>query len=219
MTKKVLPPDNSHTLEEGFISILLGDVGSAMQRYDASQSQQHRRELIRSIFAAIEGYVWLFRNHVVEAARSLGKLELDEEIALSELSYHVSDKGKVLAQPRFVSVLAIIRLTARIATRLSPELEVRFDTADWHRLQKASAIRNRITHPKSRKDLELTGDDAVACLDAFFWLLEISTSAMEATNSALAKFNADFRAVVAELKRGNPEVWAAYHAIAGRTED
>lgn len=213
MANEPSPPDSDNAVEQSFVSILLGDVGSAMRRYDASQSQQHRRELIRSAFAAIEGYAWLYRKHVVEAAKLLNELPLDEEIALSELNYQVSETGKIVTQPRFMSTLALVRLTTRIATRMSPELEFPFDTRDWQLLRGASAIRNRIAHPKSKDDLELSAQDASACIDAFFWLLELTTKAMEATNTALTTFYDDFRAVFEDLKRGNPQVWAMYEAV------
>lgn len=219
MANEPIPPDKDNRVEESFVRILLGDVSAAMQRYDTIPSQQHRRELIRSAFAAIEGYVWLYREHVVEAARLLDKLDFDEGVALSELNYQISEQGKVITQPRFVSLLAIVRLTTRIATRLTPDLDVRFDTADWHHLQKAGTVRNRITHPKSKEDLQLTGDDAATCLNAFFWLLEISTKAMEATNLTLTQFNDDFPTVFEDLKRGNPEVWAMYNAISRNAQD
>jgi hypothetical protein len=205
-------PDRSTLLQKDFASILLADVGTAMQRYDQDQSQQSCREMIRTLFAAIEGYTWLYRKHITEAARSLGDLGLEEEIALSEVTYQVTEQGKIVSQPRYLSMLASFRLTTSIASRLSPDLAIRFDTGDWNRLRVALGIRNRIMHPKSQMDLEISGHDLAVTQDAFYWIMDTAMGAMEATNQALRQHTADFRALLKDLREGNPGLWETYLA-------
>lgn len=202
----------SGPLVEDFVSMLLFDVAASMRRYDKNQSEQARREMVRTLFAAIEGYTWMYREHIIEAARSMEELTIEEELALSEVSYQVTEQGKVIGQPRYMSMLATFRLTTRIASRLNPELAVRFDTGDWECLRRAVAIRNRTVHPKSRADLRITPKDLVVVQDAFHWLLNTAMGAMEAANAALRQFNDDFHAILTELRNGNPTVWAAYRA-------
>jgi hypothetical protein len=197
-------------LLESFASILVADVAAVMQRFDLDQSQQVRREMIRTLFAAIEGYAWLYREHVIEAAQSMTILTREEEAALSDVSYQVSEQGKISKQPRHLSVLAAFRLTTRIATRLNSNLAIRFDTDAWERLRAAILIRNRITHPKRRSDLEISDQDLMTAQTAFFWLLDTAVGAMEAANVALRQYNADFRATLADLRNGNPTVWEEY---------
>lgn len=204
--------DWSNGLTEDFVGMLLADVAASMRRYDIDQSEQAKRDMIRTLFAAIEGYTWLYREHVIEVARSMDRLTVEEEIALSEVNYQVTEQGKIVGQPRYLSMLATFRLTTRIASRLSSDLAVRFDTGDWDRLRSAIAIRNRITHPKSRADLEISAQDLTIAEGAFHWLLGTAMGAMEAANVALRQYNADFRAILTELREGNPTVWAEYRA-------
>lgn len=204
--------DWSDGLTEDFAIILLTDVAASMQRYASDLSEQAKREMVRTLFAAIEGFTWLYREHVIEAARSMARLTLEEEIALSEINYQVNEQGRIVEQPKYLSMLATFRLTTRIASRLSPELSVRFDTSDWDRLRSAVAVRNRVTHPKSRADLQISTQDLMAVQSAFHWLLSTAMGAMEETNAALRQHTADFHAVLAELRAGNPFVWAAYNA-------
>lgn len=205
-------PGNSDPLFESFAGILMGDVANVMHRYDADPSPQSRRELIRTLFAAIEGYTWLYREHVIEAAKSMEALTLEEEIALSEVSYQVTEQGKIVSQQRYLSMLAAFRLTTQIATRLNLNLSIRFDTGEWERLRSAIGVRNRITHPKSRTDLEISDLDLAAAQGAFFWLLDTVMGAMEAANAALRQYNIELRAILAELRDGYPAILAKYRA-------
>jgi hypothetical protein len=173
--------------------------------------------MIRTLFAAIEGYTWLYRERVIEVARSMDALTVEEEAALSEVTYQVTEQGKITRQPRYLSMLAAFRLITRIASRLDTALAIRFDTDDWERLRAAISIRNRITHPKKRSDLEISDQDLASAQSAFFWLLDTAMGAMEAANAALHRYNAEFRAILTELSKGNPEVWAEYREAIARS--
>ena len=207
------PPINDNNIDESFARTLLEDVVAAIGRHDADQTQQHRRELVRSVFAAIDGYAWLYRMHVVEAAKQLDKLETQENVVLSEVGYAVSVTGKVSKQSRFLSFFAAFRLVTHIATRIWPKFVVRFDGIEWRLAREAFAVRNRITHPKKSSDLALSVGDASTCISALFWLLEVCTSGMEASNRALQDYNSRLRDVFEQLRDGNPEMTRLYHQL------
>jgi hypothetical protein len=212
-------PIMTEAAHESFIGMLLADVATAMERHSLSGTQSHRRDLIRTTFAALEGLSWTYREHITGVARGSGLVTLEEESALSEISYQVSDQGKIVGQPRHLSMPAMIRLTTRIAVRLSPDLNIRFDTVSWERFREAISMRNRITHPKSEADLHIDDNDVSTCLSSFFWLLEISSRAMEAANAALKSHLHEFVKVFEKLKRGDPEAWAAYEAAIRSADD
>jgi hypothetical protein len=197
-------------LTESFAGMLIGDAINSLQRHEAEQSERSRRELIRSIFAAIEGYVWLYREHTAETARDMGSLEFSEEIVLSETSFQVSDQGKIRSQSKHVSTLRLFRLTTRIAERLEPALDIRFDTGHWEQLVSAMEIRNRLVHPKSQADLRLSDDDVAKSLDAFYWLLDTITGAMEAMNAVNRKYLSEIQQIFDLLKSGDPDMMATY---------
>lgn len=204
--------DNPGLLAEGFASILLADVASAMHRYENEKSQQARRDMIRALFAAIEGYIWLYREHVVDVAKSMSALTVEEESALSELDHRVSEQGKIVTQPRFLPTLSAFRLTTRIASRLNPALTISFDTGDWDRLRAAISVRNRITHPKRETDLSIGDDDLKIAQSAFYWVMDATLGAREATNEASRQHNAELRAILSGLEDGDPAIWAEYLA-------
>lgn len=202
----------SRPAHESFVRILLNDVAGAMERHRFSDSQSTRRNLVRTIFAAIEGLAWSYRQHITSTAAEMDALSRDEEIALSETTHLISDTGKVTKQTRFTPLPSIIRLTTRIAVRLAPELDIKLDTSGWEKFRKAIAIRNRITHPKVKADLIIALEDVETCMKACFWLMETSAQAMQAVNEAFAGYVAELRSLLAGLTSGDPAILAEYRA-------
>lgn len=200
-------------VHESFMGILILDVISSMERYETEDTQVTRRDLVRTIFAAVEGLAWTYRLHILEVAKSADAVTLEEELAFSEVSYLVSDQGKIVSQQRFVPMPAMLRLTTRLADKLCPGLDAKFDTIGWDRFRKSVKIRNRVTHPKNEGDLHISGKDVSTCIAAFYWLLDLSVSAMEAATLALKDHVALAREVLDKLKRGDPATLAMYRAI------
>jgi hypothetical protein len=209
----------TNDLQVSFLSILITDVTASMERQSQDDSQQNRRDLIRAVFAAVEGIAWLYRAHVVSVARETGEVTSEEELALSEVSYQVTEQGKVTSRTRFISMPSLIRLTTRIATRLAPNLEVKFDGTGWEQFRQALAVRNRITHPKREADMLLSVEDISTCLAGFNWLLDLVASAMASANAAFIQYTSEFRGILNELKQGNPDALALYEAAARAFED
>ena len=106
----------------------------------------------------------------------------------------------------------MFRLTTKLAQRINPDLEPRFDEAGWEKLRQALEIRNRITHPKSLADLEIAELDLLKCEDGFDWLFDLCLTAMEHANVALALDTKAFKSILEELKRSDPAALAAYRA-------
>jgi hypothetical protein len=201
-------------VEENFTSILLSDVIAAFDRHHESGSQANKREFIRTAFAAIEGLTWIFREHAIETAQHTAQLKRDEEIALSEISYQISESGRITRQQRYLPLLATIRLTARIANRVAPEYEIDFSNDAWDKLRQTIRIRNRITHPKTAQDLILTEDDIRISLAALFWFLEETGQTMVAINFAAKEHLGRLDEILQNLKAGDAETLAEYHAAA-----
>lgn len=209
----------AQVVREDFIVILSQDVIAAIARRDADDSQANRRELIRILFAAVEGLAWTYRTEIVESARSLDLLTVEEDQAFSEVSYSVTGQGKIASQPRFVPLTAMIRLTTRLASKIDPAFDANFDGIGWDQFGKAVKVRNRITHPKRESDLVISESDTSACISAFYWLFELYSSALESVNSALSQHLMLMREVVQGLREGDPVLHALYKGISRSRPD
>ena len=216
MSKKA---KSSRSARDPFLESLIDDVHTAMQRQENDDNQSHRRELIRTLFAAIDGSVWVYRTEVSEIARTCEILTPDEELALSEKFVSVTDQGKITAQQRYVSIMAMIRLTARLATRINRAFQPDFGADGWEKFRRAIKIRNRVTHPKVSSDLLISPEDLSECLGAFYWLLDHCVTGIGQATVGFEHYLADFRQLLDKLKAGDPKALAVYHAVKNTPDD
>lgn len=213
MSDTPLLPDGALQLYATFTSVLVLDVDAAISRRSERDTAAHRRELIRTAFAAIDGVTWSYRDHISLVASELGLLEPGERAALDEINYVVATNGRVIAQPRHLVLKSALRLTARIASRIVPTLGNPFEQAGWHAFQTALKIRHRVTHPKSVADLSINEDDIATALQAFHWAMDIMLTAMEAANVAYRQWVTEMRGMLDALKREDAHALAAYRQL------
>jgi hypothetical protein len=204
--------------EDSFLLILLNDVGAAISRRKADDTQATRRDTIRTALAAIEGMVWIFREHVIDTAESTYGLENDEKLILQERQLSVSEQGKITEQLRFLPLATTVRFIARIASRLNGVEHFNFGAAEWDGFRKAIGIRNRITHPKSSRDLHVSKADVQAVTDALFWFLEGLTEIRAQSVETQKRYLGQFKEVLEKLKEGDPEMTALYKAVRDRED-
>jgi hypothetical protein len=199
-------------LRETFFGILAFDVLVALERVEAHDNQTARRDLIRTLFAAIEGFVWEFRGHVREIADTVDEIPPLLAMALNEASYSVSESGKLVEQQRFIALPSMVRLATNLAQTLCHDLDVDFSVDGWVDLKRTIAIRNRITHPKSKADLNITTDDTKIAWSGFKWLLGHVAFVMETTITVQADYLRRFRILAEQLEAGDPIALEAYRA-------
>lgn len=139
-------------------------------------------------------------------------LRPEEAQVLSEISYSVSDAGKITTQPRYLPVLTPIRLASRLAQRADPALVIDFAGTNWLKFRASTALRHRITHPKAVADMNIEVSEVRDCLGGFYWLIETIADAMAASNEAFRQHVSGLRKLMRELERGDPRAWAEYRA-------
>ncbi len=193
--------------------ILVQDVISSFERHDIEPTQSNKRDLIRTIFAAIEGLSWTYREDVRSTANTIDPLSPLMELAFTETSYFVSEKGFVQEQTRFISMPAMIRLASRVAEQICPKLKIDFGVAGWTDLQLAIKVRNRITHPKNISDLQVSNGDIEISNSALLWFLKLTNDVLEATLSASKQYLSEIRLIVEKMKAGDEEVLKQYRAV------
>ena len=201
---------NTNALRDKFFVILMQDVMRSFERARADDCQASRRDLIRTMFAAIEGSVWEYREHVRSTVDTVAEISPIMALALSETSYTVSETGKLTEQKRFISIIAMIRLLTRIAEENCAGLKVDFSDVGWSSLKQGIIIRNRITHPKRQEDLNIVDDDIETSKAGFFWLLNMIVTVMAATNERASQYLDNLRLFTQQLKNGDPKALAAY---------
>jgi hypothetical protein len=139
--------------------------------------QLHRRTLVRTLFAWIEGSVFAMKREVLEHHK-LGRLSLSvaECAILREESYTLRDSGDTDVSPSYAKLLPNIKFTFPIYARawgksfeFDPPLSAE---PRWQKLHRAYQIRNRLMHPKSMEQLAVSDSDLEDVLSGASWFEE-----------------------------------------------
>lgn len=199
--------------DDSFLLILLDDVGAAIARRKMDDTQATRRDMIRTAFAAIEGLVWIFREHVIDTAENTYGLEDDEKLILQERQLTVSEQGRITEHLRFLPLTTTIRFIARIAGRLNGVDHFDFGGSGWEGFRKAIGIRNRITHPKSSDDLHVSESDVDQVMNALYWFFEKLTEIKGHSLETHKRYLGQLEDLLERLKSGDPEMKAFYDAV------
>lgn len=165
-----------------FARILIDDIGVALGHLVKENTPAHRRELVRTHFAAVEGIIWELRQHVLGGATI--QLSPYERAALEEESYTVNERGDVNVVSRGLPIPTAIRLIVKTVQRYRPNFKVDFSDAGWGHLNEAIKVRHRLTHPKSLEDLAVSDDDILRTALGFRWLLDLRVGVTSETVEA-----------------------------------
>lgn len=207
------------TVRESFQSIVLRDVLRSIERFEKNNSQNCKRDLIRTMFAGLEGNLWALKEFVKSTSEDLGLLPSLVNMALSEKDYSVSEQGEVKEKIRFISMPITIKLIAKLMRGISSELVIDFGSDGWSNLNKAIKIRNRITHPKHITDLEISDEDIATSMSGFFWFLSLSEQVMVAGNAASSAYLDELRVITELLKNEDAEIMKYYRASLLNNDD
>ena len=212
------PPHDERSRSAALLALLLGDVIATRERLIGSHAQTARRDVVRASIAAMEGMTWLAREHVRTALAQLQKLTPFADLALQELSYGVSESGKLIEQTRGLPLLTAIRLLISQALIISPEISVDYSRSGWSSLRRAVDIRNRITHPKAGQDLAVSDADLDLVASGLSWLAATVEYVMASTNLALVEYNEHARHLLERLIAGDADALAEYQAALRQLE-
>jgi hypothetical protein len=87
-------PDDERSRSAAFLALLIEDVIAARKRLTTAHTQTARRDVVRASLAAIEGMIWVAREHVRTVLASLEQLTPVADLAMQELTYTVSERGR-----------------------------------------------------------------------------------------------------------------------------
>jgi len=142
--------------------LLMSDVvrsGNELQKQEADDERYSwARAHTRAVFAAIEGACECFRRQafVAEANKIHQEVSLGKLSVLAGETYFVTDEGEIRAQTLRVRSLAHVLLSLNSYAEAQGANHRTKKGDQWHRVRAAVDVRDRITHPKNLKSLEIT---------------------------------------------------------------
>ncbi|MDE2385139.1 MAG: hypothetical protein KGO53_11025 [Alphaproteobacteria bacterium] len=183
---------------EDFVGVLIGDVNKCHKILIENDTQANRRNLVRAVFAAIEGLSWRVRTDLArQQQRNLHYLEL---AAMREETYSVSPSGKLQVSQKFLPLQASLRLTISLIKRFRPNYSEDFSHQGWSNLLAAIELRNRLVHPKSLQDLSVNEKDINRALTGFYWILALIIKVLQESIALLEDQTAEAKKVASLLE-------------------
>ncbi|WP_394244932.1 hypothetical protein [Vibrio astriarenae] len=149
---------------EGFIrtydllKVLSNDVYTAFEVLERDKQNQYlRRSVVRAIFSYVEALIESIKVEIrssLRVERPDFELSKKERELLGSLSPISQDKGRQLPLEQN------LKLTFKLAAKVW-ELDFRLnsDGEDYRSFVIAKSYRNKLTHPKTHYDVEVTNDD------------------------------------------------------------
>lgn len=147
--------------------VLIDDLLAAVRRPTVEGNRP--RELVRAAFAAVEGFQSSLQRDLVDAAED--QLLPAEVAVLKEESYAVKESGEVRVVPTYLPLKQRVKLTAKIVARLRPGCHIDFGEQGWQQLLSSLDVRNRLTHPKTRLDMDVNESEVTAALAGAGWYI------------------------------------------------
>jgi len=162
--------------------VLLEDAHSAEQFLDENDTQFTRRAYIRSIFAYIEGTVWILKQTCLKAKPISGnkRISLAEHALLSEETYELKSNGEPKTQTKFLRLPDNLKFTFGLINKLfKTSIDLGVGKKEWDNFLKALEIRHRITHPKESQAFEISDKEIQICKEVCSWFNELVHACFE----------------------------------------
>lgn len=162
---------------------LLDDAHAAETYLDQNDTQFARRAYIRSIFASLEGIVWLLKQVCLNVPNVSGprKFHPAEFALLQDQTYDLKNNGETSTQTNFLRLPDNLRFTFRVFNRLfQAQIDLGVRGAPWDKFLRSLDVRHRITHPKKVDELDISDQEIELYRKVSSWFNETIHKAVQA---------------------------------------
>jgi len=140
---------------------------------DKTKSNESNRTYVRSFFSMVEGITYRTRQILLDRYTEK-KIDLTPEqiIVLSEISIELKENGNINKRPKFHDLKNMTLFTYKTYSGLYNKLKIYREFVSDHRFNnfnESIKMRNRITHPKTGRDVYINGKDIQTVMSAGDW--------------------------------------------------
>lgn len=169
----------------------------------ARHDQFWARATLRSFFSLLEAITFEMRLILRQAvAARLSDMSPSEISLLSDSSFELDGAGRPVSRPRFIPIERNLRFAfPRYARLFGATTSLDTGGQGWEKLSQTIKVRNRITHPKSPEDLDLTPDEIMTAMHAITWYSETMTSVLHEIEELMRTATAIVNNATAEMRR------------------
>jgi hypothetical protein len=178
MTVPFQPPEELTELVL-LVTALDGHVSHAEQQHRGDpQSLPLRLNLIRAVVAKADGLTAALKGLV--RLHPPPDLPPEELLLLDERTPYLDRAGRVRSSPLFPQPQPNLRFAVQIYARANG-VDFQLDTsaAGWSAFSETIDLRNRLTHPKTWRDLDVSDHAILRALEAHRWIRSQHTELLE----------------------------------------
>ena len=178
--------DENLNAKADFLVELINEVVFFVNKIGEEDSQPMRRAFCRSVFQFVDGIASDLKADVFsyESPELIGEhyyLALQDKKIISK-----GGKGKIIKYrsgfaKNILFAFDIYGWTAGVDVDLSE------NSREWNRFMRCITIRNKVVHPKTLMDMEVSKKDVIEMLKMFIWLKETLLNVHEQVGSVWLK--------------------------------
>jgi hypothetical protein len=140
---------------------------------DKTKSNESNRTYVRSFFSMVEGITYRTRQMLLNRyTEKKVNLTPEQIIVLSECSVDLEENGNIHKRVKYYDIRGMTLFTYKTYGELYNKVEIYRRFLSDHRFNEfilAIKMRNRITHPKSGRDVYINGKDIQTVISAGDW--------------------------------------------------
>ena len=152
-------------------SHLQGDVSECAKQLRDNDTPFWRRTLVRTVFSMIEAFNVSVADKAITALVNPRnrKYNISALILLSGRDFRIAKNGDITSSNSRHPLLNFTGFLIRTLAKAGNVRKHCLGQHGWNDFQKAVAIRNRITHPKTKGDAEVSDEDINALMSGVTW--------------------------------------------------
>jgi hypothetical protein len=169
------------------IETAAADISMSQKMVKKNHDQFWRRTFVRSLFAGIDG----INHHMKHLSILMAKFhEIDlthAEIAmLREETYTLNEKGIAISLKSKLRTKDNLCFTVKIFARAcNSAYEINRNCEEWASFSEAIRVRDRLTHPKSSADLNISDAELKTAQKTFKWYIANMIKIVDIAKTAL----------------------------------
>lgn len=143
------------------------DAMISRSRVETDVKEYAIRQYVRTVFAMIEGTIYVMKQL---AQNGIEKLSAAELALIAEELYDLNDKGEPIIRPNYLKLEKNIKFAFSIyAKSVGLTYTLPVHESGWNSLKQSIKLRNRLMHPKNFSNLDVTDDEFNSAVATHEW--------------------------------------------------
>ncbi|NIQ15713.1 MAG: hypothetical protein GTO02_15335 [Candidatus Dadabacteria bacterium] len=161
-------------------NLVLSDLHESIRKGTEQDTNQYERRIfVRNLFTTFETYIELLKSELIDAldyeySNHKYKPDIGEILILEKRKFNVGKTGEYKESNLKLSLEQKIKFTLNLYCKIYIDDKDRWKSIDqYDNFWKALEIRNRVVHPKTISDYDISDDELGVVEDAQIFFIQI----------------------------------------------